>query len=64
MEKINAGQNFEVVVDYAHTPDHLKQFTKLTIGIKIFACLVTLVVAETNGKEQKWVKLLRNIVIK
>ncbi len=42
MEKIEQGQNFEVIVDYAHTPDALKkiyQTTKPLVRGKIIAVL-------------------------
>jgi UDP-N-acetylmuramoyl-L-alanyl-D-glutamate--2,6-diaminopimelate ligase len=34
MNRINEGQNFEVIVDYAHTPDALEKVFKATGGAK------------------------------
>ena len=34
MEKINQGQNFEIIVDYAHSPDSLKAFFKAVSCLK------------------------------
>ena len=49
MEKINAGQNFEVVVDYAHTPDSLKAVYETYHRYKNICVL-----GNTGGGRDKW----------
>ncbi len=49
VEKIEAGQNFEVVVDYAHTADSLEKFYQIFEG-KRKIC----VFGATGGGRDKW----------
>jgi len=49
MEKIEAGQNFDVYVDYAHTADSLKQAYHSLEGKKLICVL-----GSTGGGRDKW----------
>ena len=49
MEKIDAGQNFEVYVDYAHTADSLKQAYE-ALANKNLICIL----GSTGGGRDKW----------
>jgi UDP-N-acetylmuramoyl-L-alanyl-D-glutamate--2,6-diaminopimelate ligase len=49
MEKINEGQGFDVVVDYAHTPDSLKAVYEAYYGHKKICVL-----GNTGGGRDKW----------
>lgn len=53
MEQINplagGGQKFQVIVDYAHTPDSLKQAYKALAGKKLICVL-----GNTGGGRDKW----------
>jgi UDP-N-acetylmuramoyl-L-alanyl-D-glutamate--2,6-diaminopimelate ligase len=49
MEKVSLGQDFEVVVDYAHTPDSLKAVYETYKDKKIIAVL-----GNTGGGRDKW----------
>ncbi len=49
MEKINEGQNFDVVVDYAHTPDSLKVVYETYNSHKKICIL-----GNTGGGRDKW----------
>ncbi|MFH0804495.1 MAG: UDP-N-acetylmuramyl-tripeptide synthetase [Candidatus Zambryskibacteria bacterium] len=49
MEKINEGQDFDVVVDYAHTPDSLK-----AIYETYHSCKKICVLGNTGGGRDKW----------
>ncbi|HBV01379.1 MAG TPA: hypothetical protein DEF00_03235 [Candidatus Taylorbacteria bacterium] len=48
-EKINAGQNFDVIVDYAHTPDSLEKLYQTYAG-KYRRC----VLGNTGGGRDAW----------
>lgn len=48
-EKVNAGQPFDVVVDYAHTPDSLEALYKTFANKKIIAVL-----GSTGGGRDTW----------
>jgi len=50
MEHIEEGQDFEVVVDYAHTPDSLEKLYKEAFGDKRKIC----VLGNTGGGRDKW----------
>lgn len=49
LEKIDAGQPFTVIVDYAHTPDSLEKLYKHFAGKRIIA-----VFGATGGGRDKW----------
>jgi UDP-N-acetylmuramoyl-L-alanyl-D-glutamate--2,6-diaminopimelate ligase len=49
MEKIDAGQEFDVVVDYAHTPDSLKAVYEI-----YNSCKKICVLGNTGGGRDKW----------
>lgn len=49
VEKINAGQDFEVVVDYAHTPDSLQKFYDVFHGTRRICIL-----GNTGGGRDTW----------
>lgn len=49
MEKINEGQNFDVVVDYAHTPDSLRAAYEA-----YHSCKKICVLGNTGGGRDKW----------
>ncbi len=49
VEMIEAGQNFDVVVDYAHTPDSLSKFYKVFEGTRRICVL-----GNTGGGRDKW----------
>lgn len=49
MEKINEGQSFDVVVDYAHTPDSLKAVYETYKGHRLVCVL-----GNTGGGRDKW----------
>lgn len=54
MEFINEGQNFEVVVDYAHTPESLKQvYENLRSRLKNDGKLICVLGAAGGGRD-KW----------
>lgn len=57
VEKIVAGQDFDVVVDYAHTPESLTGIYKAFADKKKSVYLETLVVVVTHGSDPKWHKL-------
>lgn len=49
MEQVEAGQNFQVIVDYAHTPDSLEKAYKALAGKKLICVL-----GNTGGGRDKW----------
>ncbi|MDE2038351.1 MAG: UDP-N-acetylmuramyl-tripeptide synthetase [Patescibacteria group bacterium] len=49
VQKIDAGQDFEVVVDYAHTPDSLKKFYEVFAGKRTICVL-----GGTGGGRDSW----------
>jgi UDP-N-acetylmuramoyl-L-alanyl-D-glutamate--2,6-diaminopimelate ligase len=49
VEKIDEGQNFTVVVDYAHTPDSLEKFYKVFKGTRRICVL-----GNTGGGRDTW----------
>jgi len=49
MEKINEGQDFDVVIDYAHTPDSLK-----AVYETYNSCKKICVLGNTGGGRDKW----------
>jgi UDP-N-acetylmuramoyl-L-alanyl-D-glutamate--2,6-diaminopimelate ligase len=49
VEKIDAGQNFDVVVDYAHTPDSLQKFYTVFNGTRRICIL-----GNTGGGRDVW----------
>lgn len=49
VERINEGQNFEVVVDYAHTPDSLEKFYQVFQGSRNICVL-----GGTGGGRDRW----------
>ena len=49
MEKIDVGQNFDVIVDYAHTPDSLRAIYETYRGYKKICVL-----GNTGGGRDKW----------
>jgi len=56
-ERVNKGQNFTVIVDYAHTPDSLKALYETFKGSRIIALL-----GSTGGGRDKWKRpLMGNI---
>ena len=54
-ERIEAGQDFLAIVDYAHTPDSLQALYDAYQTTERFACSETLVADATHGNDQKWV---------
>ncbi len=57
MEKILAGQNFDVYVDYAHTADSLEQACKALNGKKLICIL-----GSAGGGRDKWKRPLMGAV--
>ncbi len=49
VEKIEAGQNFDVIVDYAHTPDSLRALYKVYAGTRRICIL-----GNTGGGRDTW----------
>lgn len=49
VEKINMGQNFDVIVDYAHTPDSLQKFYDVFKGTRRICIL-----GNTGGGRDVW----------
>lgn len=58
----DAGKQITAIVDYAHTPDSLENFTKPSPKHTKCVSLVILVAAEIVGSDQRWVPLLKSTV--
>ncbi|MFZ2038928.1 MAG: UDP-N-acetylmuramoyl-L-alanyl-D-glutamate--2,6-diaminopimelate ligase [Minisyncoccia bacterium] len=52
VEKIDEGQNFTVIVDYAHTPDSLEKLYEVFQSSRIIAVL-----GNTGGGRDKWKRI-------
>lgn len=51
-EVVDGGQNYTVIVDYAHTPDSLENVLKLQNNLQKVMCIVSLVVVAIGPNEE------------
>ena len=52
-EVVDGGQNYTVIVDYAHTPDSLENVLKLQNNLQKVMCIVSLVVVAIGNERDR-----------